>query len=139
MVAVLAGLRAVAPSHISSLSIDGLKTLALVVGIAGALIIFTVRWLQWHYTTFTLTDRRVMVANGVLSRHTEFDRGVDRVQDTAVRQSLLARIFRAGDVEIELAGRDGSEVLRRIHDPQGFSNDLLNAVEAHRTGRPYTG
>ena len=77
-----------------------------------------------------------MVGTGVLSRHTE-SIDLDRVQDTAVRQSLLARIFRAGDVEIESAGRDGTEVLARIHDPQGFSNDLLNAVEAHRTGRPY--
>ena len=136
VVAVIAGLGRVLPSHVSSVSIDSAKTFVLVLAIAGAAAVLTTRWLRWRYTTFTLTDRRVMVGTGVLSRHTE-SIALDRVQDTAVRQSLLARIFRAGDVEIESAGRDGTEVLARIHDPQGFSNDLLNAVEAHRTGRPY--
>ncbi len=136
VVAVLAWLTAVAPSHISSVRLDSVKTFVLVLGLAAVALTLTVRWLRWHYTTFTLTDRRVMVGTGVLSRHTE-SIGLDRVQDTAVRQSLLARLFRAGDVEIESAGRDGSEVLARIHDPQGFSNDLLTAVEAHRTGRPF--
>jgi membrane protein YdbS with pleckstrin-like domain len=136
VVGVLAALVAVLPTHVSSVAIGGAKTLVLVLGIAVAAIVLTVHWLRWRYTTFTLTDRRVMVGTGVLSRHTE-SIALDRVQDTAVRQSLLARVFRAGDVEIESAGRDGTEVLARIHDPQGFSNDLLNAVEAHRMGRPY--
>jgi membrane protein YdbS with pleckstrin-like domain len=136
IVAVIAWLARVLPSHVSSVSLDSAKTLVVVLSIAVAAIVLTTRWLRWRYTTFTLTDRRVMVGTGVLSRHTE-SIALDRVQDTAVRQSLLARIFRAGDVEIESAGRDGLEVLARIHDPQGFSNDLLNAVEAHRSGRPY--
>lgn len=136
VVAVIALLTAVLPSHVSSVSIGSVKTLVLVLAIAIAAIVLTVHWLRWRYTTFTLTDRRVMVGTGVLSRHTE-SIALDRVQDTAVRQSLLARVFRAGDVEIESAGRDGTEVLARIHDPQGFSNDLLTAVEAHRTGRPF--
>jgi membrane protein YdbS with pleckstrin-like domain len=136
MVGVLAGLAVAAPSHVSGLALGSAKTFVVVLGLAGAALTLTVRWLRWHYTTFTLTDRRVVVGAGVLSRHTE-SIALDRVQDTAVRQSLVARMFRAGDVEIESAGRDGSEVLANIHDPQGFSNDLLTAVEAHRTGRPY--
>jgi membrane protein YdbS with pleckstrin-like domain len=135
MVGVLAGLAVVAPSHVSGLGLGSAKTFVVALGLAAAALTLTVRWLRWHYTTFTLTDRRVVVGAGVLSRQTE-SIALDRVQDTAVRQSLVARIFRAGDVEIESAGRDGSEVLANIHDPQGFSNDLLNAVEAHRTGRP---
>jgi membrane protein YdbS with pleckstrin-like domain len=136
VVGVLLWLMKVAPSEVSGVSLGSLKTVVVVAGLAAAAVVFTVRWLRWRYTTFTLTDRRVVVGSGVLSRHTE-SIALDRVQDTAVRQSLVARIFRAGDVEIESAGRDGSEVLARIHDPQGFSNDLLTAVEAHRTGRPY--
>jgi membrane protein YdbS with pleckstrin-like domain len=136
MVGVLAGLAVVAPSHVSGLGLGSVKTFVVALGLAAAALTLTGRWLRWHYTTFTLTDRRVVVGAGVLSRHTE-SIALDRVQDTAVRQSLVARIFRAGDLEIESAGRDGSEVLANIHDPQGFSNDLLNAVEAHRTGRPY--
>jgi membrane protein YdbS with pleckstrin-like domain len=137
LIVVVAGwLLKVAPDDLSGHSLVSLRQLAFLVVLAGAALILTVRWLRWHYTTFTLTDHRVIVGTGVLSRHTE-SIALDRVQDTAVRQSLLARLFRAGDVEIESAGRDGSEVLERIHDPQGFCNDLLTAVDAHRTGRPY--
>ena len=135
-VGVLTWLMAVIPHDVSGRSLHAVKELVVVVAVAVALLVFITRWLRWRYTTFTLTDRRVMVGTGVLSRHTE-SIALDRVQDTAVRQSLLARVFRAGDVEIESAGRDGLEVLARIHDPQGFSNDLLHAVEAHRSGRPY--
>jgi membrane protein YdbS with pleckstrin-like domain len=136
VVGVVAWVAVVAPSHVSGLALASVKTFVLALGLAGAALTLTVRWLRWHYTTFTLTDRRVVVGTGVLSRHTE-SIALDRVQDTAVRQSLVARIFRAGDVEIESAGRDGSEVLAQIYDPQGFSNDLLTAVEAHRTGRAF--
>jgi membrane protein YdbS with pleckstrin-like domain len=139
VVAAVAWLLAVAPAEVSGHALGRVKQLLLLVAVAVALLVFTGRWLAWRYTTFMLTDHRIIVGRGILSRHTE-SIALDRVQDTAVRQSLLARLFRCGDVEIESAGRDGTEVLARIHDPQGFSNDLLTAVEAHRTGRlPFAG
>jgi len=109
--------------------------IALAVVMGGVLL---VRWLRWRFTTFVLTNHRIVVSRGVLSRHVE-SIALDRVQDTSVDQGLLARVFRAGNVEIESAGRDGSEVLRTIHDPVGFSNSLQYAVEARRTGQPYSG
>jgi membrane protein YdbS with pleckstrin-like domain len=134
-VAAVAWLVGVAPADVSGHSLAGVKQLLLLAAVAIAMLSFTGRWLSWRCTTYTLTDRRVLVGRGVLSRHTE-SIALDRVQDTAVRQSLLARLVGYGDVEIESAGRDGVAVLARIHDPQGFSNDLLTAVEAHRFGRP---
>jgi membrane protein YdbS with pleckstrin-like domain len=135
-IAATAWLLSVAPDDVSGHSLSSLKQLVLLGVTAGALLTLTTRWLRWRYTTFMLTDRRVVVSSGVLSRRTE-SIALDRVQDIAVRQSLAARIFHVGDIEIESAGRDGSEVLAQIHDPQGFSNVLLTAVEANRTGRPY--
>lgn len=116
-----------------------LHEVKLVIGLATVLtaaVALTLRWLRWRYSVYIVTDRRVVVARGVLSRTTE-SISLDRIQDTRVRQSLLSRALHAGDVEIESAGRDGGEVLSRINDPQGFGADLLAAVEAHRAGRPY--
>jgi membrane protein YdbS with pleckstrin-like domain len=133
-VAAVAWLLGVVPGEVSGHPLGGIKQLVLLAVVAAALLTFTVRWLSWRYTTFVLTDHRVLVGHGILSRHTE-SIALDRVQDTAVRQSLPGRLLAYGDVEIESAARDGREVLARMYDPQGFATDLLGAVEAHRTGR----
>ena len=60
-----------------------------------------------------------------------------RIQNSAVRRGLLARVLGYGDVEVESAGRDGAERLAHIAHAEEFANELLMAVEARRTGRPY--
>lgn len=105
-----------------------------VIAVAGALSIL-IKVLQWRAARYVLTDRRVIVRRGVLSRFTE-SIALDRVQNTIVHQSIGARMIRCGDVEIESAGRDGTEVLHRIPDPGGFEAALMQAVEAHRGATP---
>jgi uncharacterized membrane protein YdbT with pleckstrin-like domain len=124
----------------SILHFDGTRVKQVVIALlaVGALGVISLRWLQWHYQTYTLTDRRIVVHRGVIARVTE-SITLDRVQDTVVRQGLWARLIGCGNLEVESAGRDGVEVLHRIPNPQGFCNELMAALEAHRTGRPYTG
>ena len=128
----------ITPSTVSGHDIGQVKVL---IGLALALVVgatFLVRWVQWRCLTFTLTDHRIVVRRGVLSRFTE-SIALDRIQDSGVRQRLAGRALGFGDVEIESAGSDGTEVLRHIADPAGFSNDLLIAIEARRTGQPFPG
>jgi uncharacterized membrane protein YdbT with pleckstrin-like domain len=125
----------VLPHDVSGHDLHSVKVvIILVIGLA-ALGVLSLHYLRWRFTTYTITDRRVLVSRGVLSRYTE-SITLDRIQDTSVSQSLLGRIFRAGTVEIESAGRDGAEVIHLIPDPMGFSNQLQQAVEAHRMGTP---
>jgi uncharacterized membrane protein YdbT with pleckstrin-like domain len=138
--ALVAGivLLAVSPSTVSGHDLAQVK---LLIGLGLALVVgatFLVRWVQWRCLTYMLTDHRIVVRRGILSRFTE-SIALDRVQDSSVRQRLLARVLQFGDVEIESAGRDGSEILHHIADPAGFSNDLLLAIEARRTGQPFGG
>jgi uncharacterized membrane protein YdbT with pleckstrin-like domain len=131
-------LLAVTPSTVSGHDIGEVKTL---IGLGLAVVVVAtalVRYVQWRSLTYLLTDHRIVVRRGILSRFTE-SIALDRVQDSGVRQRLLARILRFGDVEIESAGREGSEVLRHISDPAGFSNQLLLAIEARRSGQPMSG
>lgn len=128
----------VSPASVGGRSLHDAKALVML-GIALAVAaVLSVRWLRWRFNAYVLTDHRVVVSTGVLSRSAE-SISLDRVQDSAVHRSLLARALRYGDVEIESAGRDGAERLSRIGDAVGFSNDLLVAVEARRTGRPSPG
>jgi uncharacterized membrane protein YdbT with pleckstrin-like domain len=125
----------VSPGDVAGRSLRVTKEAA---GLAAALFVaavLTLRYLRWRYTTYTLTDRRVLVSRGVLSRFTE-SIALDRVQDVRVRQGLLARVFKAGSVEIESAGRDGHEVLRHVRDPVGFSDALQLQAQGLRTGQP---
>jgi uncharacterized membrane protein YdbT with pleckstrin-like domain len=131
-------LLAISPSSVASHDIGQVK---LLIGLALALVVgatVLVRYVQWRCLTYMLTDYRIVVRRGILSRFTE-SIALDRIQDSGVRQRLLARMLKFGDVEIESAGRDGGEVLHHIADPAGFSNDLLLAIEARRTGRPTPG
>jgi uncharacterized membrane protein YdbT with pleckstrin-like domain len=131
-------LLAVTPSTVAGHSISTVKTFIGLGIVVVVVAVFMVRWLQWRTQTFMLTDHRIVVRRGILSRFTE-SIALDRIQDSSVRQRLLARMLHFGDVEIESAGRDGSEMLHHIADPAGFSNDLLLAIEARRTGRPMPG
>lgn len=133
--AVTAVLLLVIPTTVSGHDIGAIK--AIIGLIIGLFIVaaFLLRYLRWRYTTYILTDRRILLSKGILSRHTE-SINLDRIQDTATTQSFIGRIFKAGTVEIESAGRDGAEKLALIMDPVGFSNTLQSAVEAHRMGQP---
>jgi membrane protein YdbS with pleckstrin-like domain len=137
-VAVGLVLLVVTPSTVAGHSISTVKTFVGLGIVVVVVAVFMVRWLRWRTETFMLTDHRIVVRRGILSRFTE-SIALDRIQDSSVRQRLLARMLRFGDVEIESAGQDGAEVLPHIADPSGFSNDLLVAIEARRTGQPYRG
>ena len=135
VVVITAVILIVLPGSVSGHSIGTIKALiGLVIGLA-AVGTFLLRYLRWRYTTYILTDKRILLSKGILSRYTE-SITLDRIQDTATTQSFIGRMFKAGTVEIESAGRDGTEKLALIMDPVGFSNTLQAAVEAHRTGQP---
>ena len=135
LVLVVVGLIvAVSPGDVGGHSLSVAKQTIVLVAVLFVAVLLTLRYLRWRYTTFTLTDRRVIVSRGVLSRFSE-SIALDRVQDVRVRQGLVARIFKAGTVEIESAGRDGREVIRHVSDPVGFSDALQLQAQALRTGQ----
>jgi uncharacterized membrane protein YdbT with pleckstrin-like domain len=127
------------PGTIAGHEIHNIKVFIGLVLALFVAVVLGLKYLKWRFTTYMLTDRRILLSRGVLSRVSE-SINLDRIQDTAIRQSLMGRILRAGDVEIESAGENaGTQLLHLIKDPQGFSDTLQLTVEAHRTGQPYPG
>ena len=126
-------LNAVLPTHIGSLSITTVKTVIAIVLIIAAVLWAGVRILRWRFATYHLTDRRVVMEGGVLSRTAETI-PLDRIQNTVIHRPIGDRLIGAGDIEIESAGRDGVEVLHRIPKAEAFYNELLAAMNAPQSG-----
>lgn len=115
---------------VSLISFLGLARLAVALF---AVYIPCKRWLLWKCSVYTLTDHRILVRHGILSRKTE-SIALDRVQETVVRVRLPLSLFGIGDLIIESAGREGVEALIYIGEPEDFNNQLMQAIENYRRG-----
>ncbi|HEV2953229.1 MAG TPA: PH domain-containing protein [Candidatus Dormibacteraeota bacterium] len=109
---------------------DVLLILTLFV-VAGAGVWLIVSWIGWASHNFTLTDQRVIMESGIISKTTRVI-ALDRVQNISTRQSLLGRILGYGKVEIDAAGQSGSEALDYIPDPSGFRDRVFQEAERMR-------
>src|ERR1039457_3284033 len=112
------------PSTIGSASITTVKTVIVLILVVGSLLWAGMRILRWRFATYHLTDRRIVMEGGILSRTAETI-SLDRIQNTVIHRPLGDRLIGAGDIEIESAGRDGVEVLHRIPKAEAFYNELL--------------
>jgi len=113
--------------------------IALVAGVsaAGAVAIFAAAvalvvlvGLLWRLTTtYTITNQRLTIRRGLLSRHLQQTR-VERVQNVNVDQSLVDRLVRVGQVDFDTAGSDDADfAFRGVANPAA----VVRAVdEAHR-------
>ena len=115
------------PDKIGSLSITTVKTIVMLVLIVAAVLWAGLRILRWRFATYHLTDRRIVMEGGILSRTAETI-PLDRIQNTVIHRPFGDRLIGAGDIEIESAGRDGVEVLHRIPKAQAFYNELLTTM-----------
>jgi len=119
------------PGTVGGHNVSGAKAIAdavVAVVVAGW---FLYRVLRWRLQTYTLTTHRIVLSRGVVSRVSE-SIGLDRIQDTVVRKPLADRLIGAGSVEIQSAGRDGTEVLRLVPRPERFYTQILQATEDYR-------
>ena len=92
------------------------------------------RILRWRFATYHLTDRRIVMEGGILSRTAETI-PLDRIQNTVIHRPLGDRLIGAGDIEIEFGGarrRRGAPP-----DPQG--RGLLQRAAHHHERAPVGG
>lgn len=83
--------------------------IALVVVGAGVVVRFTlVPMLRWRTTHFVLTDRRVIVRQGILTR-TGLDIPVTRINSVRFRHGPLDRMLGTGTLIVESASREPLE------------------------------
>lgn len=120
-------LNAKLPAVVGSVSISTAKNIVALVLIVGSVLWAGLRILRWRFATYHLTDRRIVMEGGILSRTAETI-PLDRIQNTVIHRPFGDRLIGAGDIEIESAGRDGVEVLHRIPRAEAFYNELLTTM-----------
>ena len=88
----------------------------------GLVVTCLVGWIRRRTTRYLVTDRRIHIRTGLVSRH-ERTTHVDRVQNVNLRQGILQRLLGIGDVDWDTAGTDASDAdftFRGVDDPSGL-------------------
>lgn len=112
-----------------------LRTLLTLGVVALAVLWLIITWIRWRSTIYTLTDQRITIQTGVLSRAEKII-PIDRVQDCTTRQSIFGRMLGYGRVEVDAAGAQGAEVLMHLPRPGEFRDQVFVQSEKRRGGMP---
>ena len=96
-------------------------------------VLVLLRWslwpfLKWLTTRYVLTNRRVVIRSGVLSRSGR-DIPLTRVNDVSFRHSVVDRMLRCGTLTIESAGEQGQVVLPEVPDVESVQRQVLRRAE----------
>jgi uncharacterized membrane protein YdbT with pleckstrin-like domain len=109
---------------------DGFSKTTIVVAILVYVVFVVVKYLNWTYTHFVLTDRRVISRTGVVSkRGTEIP--LDRINNIDFHQRIWERIIGAGDLSIESAGKDGQSHFENVRHPDMVQQEIYRQVEVN--------
>ena len=88
------------------------------------------RYLNWNFTHFVVTSKRVIFRTGVLGKH-GVEIPLDRISNINFNQSMWERLIGAGDLEIESAGRDGQTKFNDVWHPDAVQHELYDQMEEH--------
>jgi membrane protein YdbS with pleckstrin-like domain len=92
-----------------------------------------VKWIVLRSHDFVLTNRRVILEEGILSRRS-MDASLGKINNVEHRQTLWGRLLGYGDVEIDTASETGTTRFTGISRPLDFKREILGATEAYRQG-----
>ena len=101
------------------------------IGVVAFLALSVWPWLRWRTTHYVLTNERVIVRVGVVSR-TGRDIPLGRVNDVSFSHGILERMLGCGTLTIESAGERGQIVLDDIPHVEKVQSVLYELVEADR-------
>jgi uncharacterized membrane protein YdbT with pleckstrin-like domain len=99
-----------------------------VIAVVVALIWTGVPFLRWRTTTYELTNRRLRLRRGILSR-TGRDFPLIRISDISFSSGPIDRLLGTGRLIIESAGEHGQLVLTEIPDVRRVQATLFQLVE----------
>jgi uncharacterized membrane protein YdbT with pleckstrin-like domain len=105
--------------------------LIVLVGVALTVLI---GFLMRVATTYTITDRRLNIKRGIVSREVQETR-LERVQNVNYKQSLYQRLMQIGDVDFDTAaGDDYNFVFAGVADPADVVHSVDQATGASAAG-----
>lgn len=85
-------------------------------------------------TTYTITDRRLNIRRGIVSREVQETR-LERVQNVNYQQSIYQRLMQIGDVDFDTAaGDDYNFIFAGVADPGDVVHRVDQATGVHAAG-----
>jgi uncharacterized membrane protein YdbT with pleckstrin-like domain len=98
------------------------------VALAAAVVWFAVPLLRWWTTSYELTNRRLRLRRGVLTRQGR-DFPLTRISDVSFSHGLIDRMLGCGRLVVESAGEHGQLVLTEIPRVAEVQSTLFQLVE----------
>jgi len=89
-----------------------------------------IKYVQWQYTHFVVTDDRVIFRTGMLSKH-GVEIPLERINNINFDQRIFERIIGAGDLDIESAGREGQSHFEDVRHPDGVQQEIYRQMEVN--------
>jgi uncharacterized membrane protein YdbT with pleckstrin-like domain len=114
---------------------DVSETTVTAVLIVGAAIVALVGFLRRVSTRYTITNRRLHVKHGMISRNVQ-ETKIERVQDVNYRQSMFQRLMQIGDVDFDTAANDpdGDFIFAGVAQPEQVVDRVHHATEPQASG-----
>jgi uncharacterized membrane protein YdbT with pleckstrin-like domain len=94
----------------------------LLVGVIWIVIVV----LSWRAEEYVITTRRVLKVEGLLDKKSG-DSSLDKINDAVLKQGLLARMLRYGDLEVLTANEDAIDRYEMLAHVVDFKKAMLNA------------
>ena len=119
-----------------------LQTLARIAILAvGVVVLATFAakpFLNWFFSTYTLTNRRLITRHGILTR-TGRDIPLMRINDVSYEHGLMDRILRCGTLHIESAGERGQVILPDVPHVEHVHLQMSDLLFGGPEGKPGDG
>jgi uncharacterized membrane protein YdbT with pleckstrin-like domain len=106
-----------------------------VVAVIAAIAFTAVPFLRWRTTTYELTNRRLRLRSGILTRSGR-DFPLARISDVSFSHGVLDRILGCGRLVVESAGEHGQLVLTEIPRVVDVQAQLFQLVEDEQARPP---
>ncbi len=110
------------------------KGLVFAVVLVALVITVLVGFIKRVTTTYTITDRRLNIKRGIISREVQQTR-LERVQNVNYNQTFFQRMLQVGDVDFDTAGSgDYDFSFDGVADPEVVVRKVDEAWRAHGSG-----
>ena len=114
-------------------------SLVVILAIVGVGITVLVGFIKRVATSYTITNRRLHIKKGIVSRTIQETR-LERVQNVNVSQGVIQRIFQIGDVDFDTAaGDDYNFIFAGVSDPQDVVEKVDEATRSLQASRGHGG
>ena len=111
---------------------DGGTVYLIILAIIGLTVL--IGFVKRVATTYTITDRRLNIRRGIVSREVQETR-LERVQNVNYKQSVYQRLMQIGDVDFDTAaGDDYNFVFAGVADPGDVVHRVDQATGANAAG-----